>query len=97
MTTANHPSDKDFVEHWRRLGPLLESIRRAELRRFNYEEQLPLIDALLQLGVDHAVPRPTSGLVELERLLAKLNEVKGDDESLQRLQAIRREADEKPS
>jgi hypothetical protein len=64
-------SDKEWVEHWRRLGPILEAIRREELRNFNYEEQLPVIDALLQLGLDYAVPRPTSGLVELERLLAK--------------------------
>ncbi len=64
-------SDKEWVEHWRRLGPILEEIRREELRHFNYEEQLPIIDALLQLGVDYAVPRPTSGLVELQRLLAK--------------------------
>ena len=65
------PTDKDWVEHWRRLGPILEAIRREELRHFNYEEQLPIIDALLQLGCDRAVPRPTSGLVELQRLLAK--------------------------
>lgn len=64
-------SDKGFVEHWRRVGPILEEVRRPELRTFNYEEQWPIIDALLQLGLDHAVPRPTSGLVELQRILAK--------------------------
>jgi hypothetical protein len=68
---SDRPTDKEWVEHWRRLGPLLEKIRLEELRHFNYEEQLPIIDALLQIGVDYAVPRPTSGLVELERLLAK--------------------------
>jgi hypothetical protein len=67
----NPPTDKDWVEHWRRLGPLLEKIHREELRHFNFEEQAPIIDALLQLGLENAVPRPTSGLVELERLLAK--------------------------
>ena len=71
MDEPNSHSDKEWVEHWRRLGPILEEIRREELRHFNYEEQLPIIDALLQLGVDYAVPRPTSGLVELQRLLAK--------------------------
>jgi hypothetical protein len=71
MSEQRPKTDKAWVEHWRRVGPILEEIRREELRRFNYEEQLPIIDALLQLGLDHAVPRPTSGLVELERLLAK--------------------------
>jgi hypothetical protein len=71
MANRQAHSDKEWVEHWRRLGPKLEAIRRWELRHFNYEEQLPVIDALLQLGVENAVPRPTSGLVELQRLLAK--------------------------
>ncbi|HEY7329741.1 MAG TPA: hypothetical protein VH592_19055 [Gemmataceae bacterium] len=71
MSDTKPKADKNWVEHWRRLGPILEAIRQEELRNFNYEEQLPIIDALLQLGLDHAVPRPTSGLVELERLLAK--------------------------
>ena len=71
MTEASPQSNKGWVEHWRRLGPKLEAIRRWELRHFNYEEQLPIIDALLQLGVDHAVPRSTSGLVELQRILAR--------------------------
>ncbi len=71
QTRSDPPTDKEWVEHWRRLGPILEAIRLRELREFNYEEQLPIIDALLQLGLDHAVPRPTSGLVELQRLLAK--------------------------
>lgn len=64
-------SDKGFVEHWRRVGPILEAVRRSELRTYSHEEQWPIIDALLQLGLDHAVPRSTSGLVELERILAK--------------------------
>ena len=71
MSDTQPKTDKEWVEHWRHLGPILEEIRREELRNFNYEEQLPIIDALLQLGLDYAVPRPTSGLVELERLLAK--------------------------
>lgn len=71
MSDSQKKSDKEWAEHWRRLGPILEEIRREELRNFNYDEQLPIIDALLQLGLDHAVPRSTSGLVELERLLAK--------------------------
>jgi hypothetical protein len=64
-------TDKDFVEHWRRVGPKLERIRREELRNFDWEKQLPLIDALLEIGVSFRPPRTTSGLVELERFLAK--------------------------
>ncbi len=60
-----------MVTHWRRVGPKLERVRQWELRNFKYEEQLPAIDALLQIACDRAVPRTTSGLVELQRLLAK--------------------------
>jgi hypothetical protein len=71
MSERRPPTDKEWVEHWRRLAPVLDSIRRQELAHFDYEQQLPIIDALLQLGCDRAVPRMTSGLVELQRLLAK--------------------------
>ncbi len=63
--------DRNLAEYWRRVGPELDRIRRQELRNFNYEEQHEAIDALLQLGCDLATPRNTSGLVELERLLAR--------------------------
>jgi hypothetical protein len=64
-------SRESMPAYWRRVGPKLERIRRRELRDFNYQEQLPAIDALLQIAVERAVSRTTSGLVELERLLAK--------------------------
>jgi hypothetical protein len=64
-------TDKDFVELWRRVGPKLDRIRQEELRNFELQKQRPLIDALLEIGVSFAQPRITSGLVELERLLAK--------------------------
>jgi hypothetical protein len=72
MTQPKSGITKEWVEHWKRIGPKLAEIRRRELRNFNYEEQLPLIDALLQIGCDMAIPRTTSGLVELQCRLAKL-------------------------
>ena len=60
-----------WVETWKRAGPELEAIRRREIREadnlkvlaaledaFNYALQLP--------------PRPSSGMVEMQRYLAKL-------------------------
>ncbi len=71
MTESNRPTNKDWVEHWKRVGPKLDEIRRRELREFVYAKQLPIIDALLQMGVDRRVSRKSSGLVEFQRLLAK--------------------------
>lgn len=65
------PDNRDFVAHWRRIGPKLDAIRRQELRAYKHEDHAAAIDSLLQIACDHAIPRMTSGLVELERLLAK--------------------------
>jgi hypothetical protein len=60
-----------MVAHWQRIGPELDRIRRWELRNFNYMEHWAAIDALLQIACERAVPRTTSGLVELQRVFAK--------------------------
>jgi hypothetical protein len=64
-------SNREFIERWRRAAPILERIRKQELRNFDYKKNWKIIDALLQLGVDFAVERKTSGLIELQRLLHK--------------------------
>jgi len=65
------PKIRAWVETWKRAGPVLERIRREELRDFRYEDHPEVIDALLEIGCRRAVPRPTSGLVEQQRLFAK--------------------------
>jgi len=62
---------KKWVETWKRAGPELERFRRQELRAFNYEENMHLVDGLLAMAARFARPRPTSGLVEQQRLFAK--------------------------
>jgi hypothetical protein len=71
MKAAASKSFRDIAAHWRQAGRALDRVRRQELRNFKYEEHLPAIDALLQIACDRAVPRTTSGLVELQRLLAR--------------------------
>jgi hypothetical protein len=60
-----------MIAHWERVGPELERIRRAELREIDYEANRSVIDALLQIACERAVLRTTSGLVDLQRLLAR--------------------------
>jgi hypothetical protein len=62
---------ENFAQLWRRIGPKLEQVRRAELRAFKHEEHIEAIDALLQIGYLHGKPRNTSGLVILQRILAR--------------------------
>jgi len=70
-TMSDSESNKGWVENWQRVGPVLERIRREELRAFKYEDNIEAIDALLQLGCDLGTERLTSGLVEQQRLFMK--------------------------
>jgi len=63
---------KKWVDGWRDAGSELKRIGRQELRRFKYEENRALVDALLQIGSTFGFPRQTSGLVELQRWFARL-------------------------
>lgn len=71
MVDAEDENVRAWVAAWRRAGPILEKIRREELRAFSHEEHAELIDALLQIGCDIGCERPTSGLVEQQRLFGK--------------------------
>jgi hypothetical protein len=60
-----------MVEHWRRVGPLLEEVRRRELRNYDHAANWLAVRSLLDLAVRYAQPRTTSGLVELQRLFRR--------------------------
>lgn len=64
---------KSWVEHWQRVGPILEEIEHAELRAFSFPQNWAAVDGLLQLGADtpNIKEREESGLVEQQRLFAK--------------------------
>jgi hypothetical protein len=66
-------SNKAWVEHWQRVGPILEKIEHEELRAFRFEESWELVDGLLQLGFDvpNSKDRNSSGLIEQQRYFAK--------------------------
>ena len=71
---ASATTDEAWVEHWRKVGPQLERIRRDELRNFKNEDNLEAINALLEIGARRGEPRTTSGLVEMQRLFKKARE-----------------------
>ena len=62
---ASHSTDDEaLVEHWQKIGPKLDAIRREDLRNFKYEDHIEEIDALLEIGSRFGTPRTRSGLVE---------------------------------
>ena len=70
MSEANPTAG--FIAHWKRVGPILQQIRRDELRRFDWDKDWALVDSLMDLDVDRpSKPRTTSGLVELQRFMRR--------------------------
>jgi hypothetical protein len=63
---------KRFVANWKAVGPQLEAMRDREL----IETPLPLAMAQLDEMIDSAIflkpLEPTSGLVEMQHILARL-------------------------
>ena len=60
-------TDRDFVEHWRTVGPILQRIERDEMRRYTAADRQRDIQALLDVPIIYR-PTNTSGLVEQQRL-----------------------------
>jgi hypothetical protein len=62
-----------WVETWKKAGPELEAIRRREVAEADNVHVL----ALLEDAFNHAAgmpPRPSSGMVEMQRYFAKLTQ-----------------------
>jgi hypothetical protein len=58
----------EYIAYWKRVGPLLEQIRRDELRNYRFEDHITEVHALMEFGGQLGQPRLTSGLVEQQRL-----------------------------
>lgn len=77
MNRNKHDSLRSYAEIWQRAGPELDAIRRKELADFDHTSNWRLIDSLLDAGMKFARPRPTSGLVEMQKWFMKLAERQG--------------------
>jgi hypothetical protein len=58
---------KRWVQAWRKAGPLLDEVRRRELREFHAERSIALLCGPANYHVAPRAPKPTSGLVEQQR------------------------------
>ena len=65
---------KQWVENWKRVGPILEQIEAEELRAPDYEKGIRNFSPLLDWCCKHAEPRMSSGLVEQQRWFMKARE-----------------------
>jgi hypothetical protein len=62
---------RQWVETWKRAGPELEAIREREIREADNVQVVAILRGAINLATQLPV-RPSSGLVEMQRLFAKL-------------------------
>ena len=60
-----------WVRTWQAAAPILEHVRRQELRRLDPEHAIALLCGPADYRVAPRAPRPTSGLVEQQRWFMK--------------------------
>ena len=56
-----------WVRTWQTAAPLLEEVRRQELRRLDAEQAIALLCGPADYRVAPRAPKPTSGLLEQQR------------------------------
>ncbi|MEM6392883.1 MAG: hypothetical protein AAF797_08940 [Planctomycetota bacterium] len=62
-------SARDFVERWKKLGPILEEQREKDIRATNTARDLEAFDGVMEHALRASPPKPISGLIELHRWL----------------------------
>ena len=60
-----------WVRTWKQAGPRLERLRREELRRLDPQRAIALLCGEADYTKPPRAPRPTSGLVEQQRVFMK--------------------------
>ena len=65
---------KEWVENWKRVGPILEQMKYEELRAPDYHKELEGLLSMCDLACMQEKPSKTSGLVEQQRLFMKMRE-----------------------
>ena len=64
---------KLWVDTWKQAGPELEAIRKREIAEADNVHVLALLEDAFNHAATSLPPRQTSGLVEMQRYLAKLS------------------------
>jgi hypothetical protein len=60
------------IEAWKEAGPVLDAIRRQEIRQADNLQVLELLECAFNRAVRELPLRPSSGLVEMQSWFAKL-------------------------
>lgn len=61
-----------WVENWKQTGPILEEIRRKEIRELDTRETIASLERAFNYATGNFAPRSTSGIAEMQDWFAKL-------------------------
>jgi len=68
----NEDSLKNFVEQWKITGPLLENIKRKEIREIDTETAIKNLEDVFESSLKLYPLRESSGLVDMQLFFRKL-------------------------
>ena len=63
---------KLWVETWKVAGPMLEAVRKQEVRDMDTREALTALESAFNYSARNLPPRESSGLVEMQKYFSKL-------------------------
>jgi len=63
---------KKWIKYWELAGIALKEVKKNELVSFNYAKNMELLDEMLQWAHENRTIRISSGLIDQQRLFAKL-------------------------
>lgn len=72
MTEAERAEIKEFVDRWKRVGPLLEEQREEDVRRSDTIGAFAFFAGMPLHNLNTFPPEPSSGLVEQQRWFLKI-------------------------
>ncbi|HEY3579488.1 MAG TPA: hypothetical protein VGK82_03055 [Pyrinomonadaceae bacterium] len=63
---------REWVRNWQVVGPQLDRLRRESIRNANTQDSIRQFDLAFKAAIRNTPHRQTSGLIEFQRLLRKL-------------------------
>lgn len=63
---------RERIRQWAEAAPTLEALRREEIRTADNRKVLALLESAFNHAIRTLPPRETSGMVEMQRVFAKL-------------------------
>ena len=78
MTDKELAVTKEWIANWRENGPIIERLRVKEYRVSDLAETLLSLSDVTEASLRAHPPKPTSGIIEMQRLFSKLWDKEAD-------------------